>query len=302
MSDLEEAFLKSRRRLFGLAYRMLGSAADAEDIVQETYLRASRAGGEEVKTPEAYLVSIAPRLCLDHLKSARARREIYVGPWLPEPIVDTEGLTPEGAAAYADDLSLALLMTLEKLSPSERAAFLLHDVFDVPFLEIARILDRSEPSCRQLAARARKALRCDKPVRKATREEHRAMLLKFASAVAEGETDQLRALFADDAVLYSDGGGVRTAALNPVKGADRIARFFVGIEKKSAGRGLRRTIEAADINGAAGFLVYLEGRLDQTLSIETDGDKITAVYVVRNPAKLSAVSAALGKNAERILR
>lgn len=296
MSALEDAFLKSRRRLYGLAYRMLGSAADAEDIVQETYLRASRANGEEVKTPEAYLVSIASRLCLDHMKSARARREIYVGAWLPEPIVDTEGLTPEGAAAYADDLSLALLMTLEKLSPTERAAFLLHDVFDVPFQEIARVLERSEPSCRQLAARARKAVRRDQPVRKATRDEHQAMLVKFARAVAEGGPEELRALFADDAVLYSDGGGVKLAALNPIKGGEKIARFFTGLEKKGAGLGFRRSVQMAEINGAPGFLVYLEERLDQTLSIETDGEKITAVFVVRNPEKLNAVSAALDKD------
>lgn len=292
MSPIEAEFLKSRRRLFGLAYRMLGSAADAEDIVQETYLRASRAGSDDLRTPEAFFVSIASRLCLDHLRSARARREIYVGQWLPEPIPDTEGMTPESAAAYADDLSLALLMTLDRLGPHERAAFLLHDVFGMPFPEVARIIERSEAACRQLAARARKAVRRDRPARAVSAEEHQAMLLRFARAVADGGEEDLRALFADDAVLYSDGGGVKPAALNPVRGAGNIARFFVGIEKKSITLSAPRRVELALINGAAAFLVYQGDVLDQTLSIDTDGEKITSVFAVRNPAKLGAISAA----------
>jgi RNA polymerase sigma-70 factor (ECF subfamily) len=273
---------------------MLGSAADAEDIVQETYLRASRASIEELRTPEAYFVSIASRLCLDHLTSARARREIYVGQWLPEPIVDTEGMTPESAAAYADDLSLALLMTLDRLSPHERRAFLLHDVFDMPFEEAARVIDRSAAACRQLAARARIAVRGDLPARKVSAGEHQAMLLRFARAVAEGGENDLRTLFADDAVLYSDGGGAKLAALNPIRGAGNIARFFVGIEKKSVTLYTRRRVGIAEINGAAGFLVNDDDALDQTLSIESDGEKIIAVFAVRNPAKLRAVAAAMG--------
>jgi RNA polymerase sigma-70 factor (ECF subfamily) len=293
MSDLEAAFLNSRRRLYGLAYRMLGSATDAEDVVQETYVRARREGGAEVRKPEALLMTIASRLCLDHLQSARARREVYVGPWLPEPIVETDGMTPETALALADDLSLALLMTLEKLDAAERAAFLLHDVFDMGFPEIADILERSEAACRQLASRARKAVRSDAPRRKATRDEHQAMLMKFARAVAEGGPEDLRALIADDAVLYSDGGGVVSAALNPIEGADKIARFFSGIEKKSAG--IPRSVEMAVVNGAPGFLIFVAGRLEQTLSIDTDGDRITAIYVVRNPDKLGAVRASLSE-------
>lgn len=291
MSGFEDAFLKSRRRLFGLAYRMLGSAVDAEDIVQETFVRASQASGDELREPEAWFVSIASRLCLDHLNSARARREVYVGSWLPEPIADTEGMTPESAAAYADDLSLALLMTLDRLSAHERAAFLLHDVFDLPFREIAPIIDRSEAACRQLAARARSAVRRDRPERSVSTEEHREMLMRFARAVADGGEDDLKALFADDAVLYSDGDGARRAALNPIRGAGNIARFFAGIEKKSAALNARRRIEIATINGAPGFLIFDGDRLDQTLSIETDGERILALFAVRNPAKLSAIAA-----------
>ncbi|MEK7266095.1 MAG: RNA polymerase sigma factor SigJ [Pseudomonadota bacterium] len=292
MSDLSAEFLKSRRRLFGLAYRMLGSAADAEDIVQETYLRASRAGAAELKTPEAYFVSIASRLCLDHLKAARATREIYVGHWLPEPITDTDGITPESAAAYADDLSLALLMTLDRLSAHERAAFLLHDVFDMPYEEIAPIIDRSQAACRQLAARARKEVRTGRPARRVSTEEHRAMLMRFARAVAEGGEDDLKSLFADDAVFYSDGGGAKPSALNPIRGAGNIARFIVGIEKKSAALRAHRRVEMAEINGAVGFLIYDGDALDQSVSIETDGEKITAVFAIRNPAKLGAIAGA----------
>ncbi len=290
MSDLEEAFLKSRRRLFGLAYRMLGSAADAEDIVQETYLRASRASAAELRTPEAYFVTIASRLCLDQLKASRRQREVYVGQWLPEPIPDTDGMTPESATAYADDLSLALLMTLGRLTAHQRAAFLLHDVFDVPYLEVARIIGRSEAACRQLAARARKEVRRERPTRIVSAAEHQSMLMRFARAVAEGGEADLRALFADDAVLYSDGGGVKPAALNPIRGSDRIARFFVGVEKKSMSLGARRRVEIAQINGAPGFLIYIGDALDQTLSIETDGERIVAVFAIRNPAKLGAIA------------
>lgn len=294
MSDLDAEFLKSRRRLFGLAYRMLGSAADAEDIVQETYLRAARDGVDDIETPEAYFVSIATRLCFDQMKSARARREIYVGQWLPEPIADTDGMTPESATAYADDLSLALLMTLDRLSAHERAAFLLHDVFDMPYRDIARIIDRSQDACRQLAARARKAVRSERPERKVSEDEHKTMLLRFARAVAEGGEEDLRALFAEDAVLYSDGGGVKPTALNPIRGADRIARYFTGLEKKSMSFPVRRNVDIAAINGAPGFLIYFDGALDQTLSIETSGGKITAVFAIRNPDKLGAMAAANG--------
>jgi len=163
MTRLDEEFERCRRRLFGLAYRMLSSAADAEDIVQETWLRAAGAGVDEIRSPEAFFISIATRLCLDQLKSARAKRETYIGPWLPEPIVDIEGMTPETAMEYADDLSFALLMTLEKLSPPERAAFILHEVFDFGFVDIAQSLGKSEAACRQLASRARKSVREARP-------------------------------------------------------------------------------------------------------------------------------------------
>ncbi len=292
MTALDEAFEKCRRRLFGLAYRMLGSATDAEDIVQETWLRAARKDAATIETPEAYFVTIATRLCVDELTSARARRERYVGPWLPEPIPDTEGLSPADAVEFADDLSFALLMTLERLSPQERAAFLLHDVFETPFAEIARALDRSEADCRQLASRARKAVKKAAPDRRATREEHEALLLKFAQAVSIGDPGTIAALFAPEAVAYTDGGGAVSAALNPIRGPEHIARLLVGIERKSAVPRHRMRATLADINGAPGFLLHIDGALDQTITIETSGGRISALYIVRNPAKLAALSKA----------
>jgi len=271
-----------RGRLLGLAYRMLGSRSDAEDIVQDAYLRF--AGARDVHNPEAFLVTIVTRLCLDRLKSAKAQREVYVGPWLPEPVCDAEGLSPDAATELADDLSFALLLALDRLSPMERAAFLLHDVFDTPFAEIAAMLDRSEASCRQLATRARRAVRDNRPAPAATPDSHARLLTAFSDAVASGNVRQLAELLRADAVALTDGGGRKFAALNPIIGADKVARFFIGIAGKTAGQQVR--IEPAVINGAVGALLYLDGELDLTLSMAIDGERIAAIYVVRNPDKL----------------
>jgi RNA polymerase sigma-70 factor (ECF subfamily) len=292
MSDLAVEFEKCRRRLFGLAYRMLGSAADAEDIVQETFLRTREISADELRSPEAFFVTIATRLCLDELKSAKKKRETYVGPWLPEPIEDVEGLSPETAMEYADDLSFALLMTLEKLSPPERAAFLLHDVFDAPFPDIAKALGKSEAACRQLASRARRTVREGRPAREVPRASHAALLQKFAEAIASGDAKNLAALLAADAIAWSDGGGVKRSALNPIIGADKIARFFTGLAAKAARRGPMPYFQIKDINGAPAFLVFAGEDLDQTLSIETDGARITVLYLVRNPQKLRRLKSA----------
>lgn len=270
-----------RRRLLGLAYRMLGSRSDAEDVVQDAYLRFI--GTENVRNPEAFLVTVVTRLCLDRLKSARAQREIYVGPWLPEPVFDTDGLSTEVATELADDLSFALLLALDRLSPQERAAFLLHDVFDISFSEIAAMIGRSEPACRQLAARARRAVRDERPP-PAAADSHAHLLQAFVVAVTSGDLSRLTGLLRDDAVAVTDGGGRKTAALNPIYGADKIARFFISVAGKAAGRDIR--IEAAVINGSAGALLYMDGELDHSLSISIDGERIAAIYLVRNPDKL----------------
>ena len=271
-----------RGRLLGLAYRMLGSRSDAEDVVQDAYLRF--AGAEGVQNAEAFLVTVVTRLCLDRLKSARAQREVYVGPWLPEPVFDAEGLSADAATELADDLSFALLLALDRLSPLERAAFLLHDVFDTPFPEIAAMLDRTEASCRQLASRARRAVRHDRPAPAKAPDNHARLLQAFSDAVASGNVRQLAELLREDAVALTDGGGRKFAARNPIIGADKVARFFIGLAGKIAGQDVR--IQPAVINGAVGALLYLDGELDLTLSMAISGEKIAAIYIVRNPDKL----------------
>jgi RNA polymerase sigma-70 factor (ECF subfamily) len=271
-----------RGRLLGLAYRMLGSRSDAEDVVQDAYLRF--AGAQDVHNAEAFLVTVVTRLCLDRLKSAKAQREVYVGPWLPEPVFDAEGLSADAATELADDLSFALLLALDRLSPMERAAFLLHDVFDTPFSEVAAVLDRTEAACRQLASRARRAVRDERPAPTATPDSHARLLQAFSDAVASGNVRQLAELLREDAVALTDGGGRKFAALNPIIGADKVARFFIGLAGKIAGHDVR--IQPAVINGVVGALLYLDGELDLTLSMAIDGEKIAAIYVVRNPDKL----------------
>lgn len=291
MSALEDSFAACSGRLQGLAYRMLGSRADAEDILQDAYLRVTQSGRTDIRNHEAFLVTTVTRLCLDQLRSARARREVYVGPWLPEPILDTDGLSPETAAEIADDLSFALLMTLEKLSAPERASFLLHDVFETPYAQISDALGKSEAACRQLAARGRKAVKSAKRPGHAPPEAHAALLSKFVEASASGDPSRLAALLTEDAVAYSDGGGVKIAALNPIIGADKVARFFTGLQRKLDALGASGEFIPATINGAPGLIVYIDGALDQTVSIDVEDGRISAFYLVRNPEKLQAIEA-----------
>ena len=271
-----------RGRLLGLAYRMLGSRSDAEDAVQDAYLRF--AGAQDVRNPEAFLVTVVTRLCLDRLKSAKAQREVYVGPWLPEPVFDAEGLAADAATELADDLSFALLLALDRLSPLERAAFLLHDVFDMPFADVAGMIDRTEAACRQLAARARRAVKDAHPAPAAAPDAHAALLSAFSEAVASGDVSRLAGLLRADAIALTDGGGRKSAALNPIRGADKVARLFVALAKKKAGREI--SIRPTMINGTVGALVYAAGELDHSLSVAIDGGRIAAIYIVRNPDKL----------------
>jgi RNA polymerase sigma-70 factor (ECF subfamily) len=271
-----------RKRLTGLAYRMLGSRSDAEDVVQDAYLRF--AGAQDIHNTEAFLVTVVTRLCLDRLKSAKTQRELYVGPWLPEPVFDADSLSAEAATELADDLSFALMLALERLSPLERAAFLLHDVFDRPFAEVAQMVDRSEAACRQLAARARRAVRDERPASTAAPESHARLLAAFCQAAATGDIAALAGMLREDAIAISDGGGRKAAALNPIRGAQKIIRFILGVTGKNAGHDIR--IAPVLINGRAGALLYLDGEIDHTLSMAIDGDKIAAIYLVRNPDKL----------------
>jgi len=267
---------------------MLGSRSDAEDVVQDAYLRF--AGAQDVRNVEAFLVTIVTRLCLDRLKSAKAQREVYVGPWLPEPVFDADGLSAEAATELADDLSFALLLALDRLSPLERAAFLLHDVFDRPFAEVAQTLDRSEAACRQLAARARRGVRDERPAPPAPPENHARLLSAFGEAVTSGDISHLASLLRDDAIAITDGGGRKPAALNPIIGAEKVARLFIGLAAKNAGRDIR--VVPTVINGSIGALLYMDGEIDHTISMAIDGEKIAAIYLVRNPDKLRHVPVA----------
>ena len=282
-----DPFGSIRKRLLGLAYRMLGSRGEAEDVLQDAWLRFNAV--RDVENRDALLTTIVTRLCLDRLKSAKARREVYVGPWLPEPIVDGASLAPDAATELADDLSFALLLALERLSPMERAAFLLHDVFDMPFSEVSAILGRQEPNCRQLAARARKAVREKRGVVRGTRADHNRLLLAFGMATATGDLTALTSLLRDDAVLVSDGGGKVTTARNPIVGADRIARFFLGIVKKFGQPFSEVKAELLEVNGQSAIVTTMCERPDQVMMIDSDGESITAIYVVRNPDKLQAL-------------
>ena len=274
-----------RRRLRGLAYRMLGRVSDAEDVLQDAYLRIHNT--VDIINLEAFLVTTVTRLCLDHLKSARAQRETYVGPWLPEPVLDAEALSPQTTLELADDLSLAMMLVLERLSPPERAAFLLHDVFDLGFAEIAPMLDRSEAACRQLASRARKTVRTGHAAPVVPIERQGRLLAAFGAAISNGDVAALMALLREDAVLLSDGGGIKRAARNPILGAERVARFLVGGMRKFGRQLPVSQSEARRVNGALGVVSSAGGEVEQVMSILADGDRIAAIYVVRNPQKLA---------------
>jgi RNA polymerase sigma-70 factor (ECF subfamily) len=291
-----ESFEPFRRRLRGLAYRMLGSMADADDAVQETYLRWHGTDRERVSEPRAFLMTTTTRICLDMLTSARARREEYVGPWLPEPVFDTAALTPDSRTELAEDLSIALLLTLDRLSPLERAAFLLHDVFDFPFSEVATALERSQTACRQLAARARANVRAARPrgvtappgSADGVSAKHAQLLSAFTAAVQSGDVNALTQLLASDVRVITDGGGKVRAALNPIVGADQVAHLLVHATRKHPGQWWREdfTLRFAMVNGLPGIVVEAPEGPVQTSAFEIEGDLIRALYVVRNPEKL----------------
>jgi len=274
-----------------MAYRMTGSVADAEDVVQEAYLRWKRTDRQSVRDPKAFLSRTVTRLCLDSLKSAKARRETYVGPWLPEPVVGDGAMSVETATELAEDVSVALMVALERLSPPERAAFLLHDVFDTDYEEVAEALGRTEAACRQLVSRARTHVRSARPRYRASTEEHSRLVRAFGAAVLSGDTSALQHVLADDAVLVPDGGGKVLSALRPIYGSDRVARFILGVFKKFPLSPAARLFERT-VNGALGFVIEDEGRPVQTIAFDVRDGRIASVYVVRNPDKLTRVTTA----------
>ena len=291
-TDPAATFELHRRRLLGLAYRMLGSMAEAEDAVQEAYLRWHDTDRDIVKEPRAFLMTTTTRICLDVLKSARMKREEYVGPWLPDPITDTASLAPDAQTELAEDLSVALLLALDRLSPLERAAFLLHDVFDYSFSQVAAALGRNEAACRQLASRARTRVKEARPkvvtlpqgASNAIDPKHAELLSAFISASRSGDIETLTRMLASDARIVTDGGGKVQAALNVIEGADRVARFLAGAVRK--GFTDEMSVRFDMVNGLPGLLIVAPNGLVQTTAFEFEGDVVTAIYVVRNPDKL----------------
>jgi RNA polymerase sigma-70 factor, ECF subfamily len=287
MGDLE-TFLGLRSSLFGVAYRMLGSATEAEDVVQEAYVRWSQRGRADVEAPSAYLTTVVTRLCIDQLSSARARRETYKGPWLPEPLEITAP-GPDESAELADSLSLAFLVLLEELQPVERAAFLLHDVFDYPYGEIAGIIDRSEAACRQLVSRARH--RVDAPRRRfdADPTHGRELTRRFLVACGSGDLDGLLTLLSDDVTVWTDGGGNVRAALRPVTGPYRSARFLMSVAKRVPDGTTTREV---DLNGRPGLVFAVDGQVTMALTLDVQAGRVVHVRVVTNPDKLVALQPA----------
>jgi RNA polymerase sigma-70 factor (ECF subfamily) len=286
MIDSPMTFDSHREFLVGLAYRMLGSVAEAEDVVQDAFLRWRDVDHDAVANPRAYLARVVSRLCLDRMKSAVVRRETYVGTWLPEPMITAPN------EPLAEDLSLALLLTLERLSPLERAAFLLHDVFDMDYVQIAEALDSSETACRQLAARARAHVRNERPRFQVNDDERDKLVDAFQAAVLAGDVDALAKTLADDAVLYQDGGGKRRAALKPLQGKDKLVRFFEGALRHRAekrGDSDFGELERAQINGLPGFVIHNANGIE-TVALEIVDGRIAAIYEVRNPDKLRHLS------------
>lgn len=281
--DQLETFNQYRSLLFAIAYRMLGSAMDAEDIVQEAFLRWQQVNPMEIESPKAYLTTITTRLSLDQLRSARAQREVYVGPWLPEPLL-TES-EPEAAeiAGQADSLSIAFLVLMENLSPVERAVYLLRQVFDYDYPEIGRIVGKSEVYCRQIVSRARQHLASRRPRYEVLPGQQQRLNQQFAQACFNGDLSGLTAILAEDIVLQADGGGKIKAAMRPIYGPDRVARFLLGILSKiSAGF----TIHPTQINGQPGIIIYVDAQPQNVMILDIIGERIGRIYVVVNPDKL----------------
>lgn len=286
MTDLASAFEAERPRLTRVAYGILGSISEAEDVVQEAWLRLERTDAGEIEDLRAWLTTVVGRLALDALGSARRRRESYVGEWLPEPLVAES----EDEETLDQKISTALLVVLERLSPAERGAFLLHDVFDLPFDEVAEVVGRSPAAVRQLASRARRHVEAGRPRFPASRQEQERITVAFAMAWREGDLEGLVALLDPDAVFRSDGGGRVPAAGKPLHGAERIARVLVGLGRANTRQGRAVRGALAEVNGAPG-LVLDDGTVLSVVSLMVDGGRIKAIDIVRNPEKLGHVEA-----------
>lgn len=289
-----EVFGRNRARLFGIAYRMLGTRADAEDIVQEAYLRWHSAKRGEIETPEAWLTTVATRLSIDRLRKASVQRESYIGPWLPEPLIVDGSASPEARAEMDSDVSLAFMVMLERLSPLERAVFLLHDVFDLAHAEIANVVEKSEQAVRQIVSRARSRVRSGRARFEADENSRSSLIRKFISASYAGDAQTLLSIFADDVALTSDGGGQVNAAKRRIFGSKRLANLHTVAIGKYDGR---LAAYLVTLNGEPGLLEYADGVPFAATAFSIVDGRIAAFYRVMNPEKLAAF---LGREKEFI--
>jgi len=285
VSSRAAVFEQHRRLLFSIAYRMLGSVADAEDALQDAFIRWQRAPEVEIRSPKAFLVTIVSRISVSHLQSARAQRETYVGEWLPEPIVTGPGGDVARLAQIDESVSMAVLLLLERLTPIERAVFLLAEIFDYTHAEIGAMLDLTETNCRQILRRARQHVRMERPRFGASTRQHTDLLERFHQAAGSGDMDGLLALLSSDVVMHTDGGGKASALPLPIFGADKVARASVfGQTRLMSLRVLQRIVE---LNGEPGIVSYLNGRPQSVFTIHVKDGRITAIFIVTNPEKLS---------------
>nr|WP_311528425.1 RNA polymerase sigma-70 factor [uncultured Ralstonia sp.] len=284
----DTAFTAARPRLFAIAYRMLGSRADAEDVLQDAWIRWHQTDQAALQSAEAWLVTVVTRLSIDRLRAAKTEREAYVGWWLPEPLVEAESSTPtpETAVELAGDLSMALLWVLERLSPDERAAFLMRQVFDQDYAEIAALLGKTEAACRQMVHRASTRVQQERPRFDVAPDAHRDLLERFAEASRTGQGDAIRALLADDAQLVGDGGGKVPSFLRIIQDAEQITNIYAVLSNKM---GSEIRYQHARVNGEPGLLRYVDGKLESAQSFVIENGRIVAIYVVRNPDKLAHI-------------
>jgi len=285
MTD-DTCFASLRPRLFSIAYRMLGTRADAEDVLQDAWLRWHGADQAQLQSAEAWLVTVTTRLSIDRLRARKTEREAYIGWWLPEPLVELDERTPESAAELASDVSVAFMWVLERLSPEERAAFLLRQVFDHDYKDIADMLGKSEASCRQLVHRAQGRVQQEQPRFDVPRDTHRELLATFMQAASSGDRAAMKALMSDQVQLVADGGGKVTAFLHIVRGAGRVSGVFWSLRNQFPDKVSYRT---ATINGEPGLLRYVDGKIESAQSFIVDDGRIVAVFVMRNPDKLMSV-------------
>jgi len=279
-------FATARPRLFSIAYRMLGVRADAEDVVQDAWLRWHGTNQQAIHSAEAWLVTITTRLAIDRLRGRQAENVSYVGWWLPEPVVELDERTPESSAEMASEVSMAFLWVLERLSPEERAAFLMRQVFDHDYADIANVLGKTEAACRQMVHRAQERVQQQQPRFDVPRHTHHALLGRFMAAAQAGDRDAMKAMMADDVQLVSDGGGKINSFMRILRGAGRVAGVFWSVEHQYP---QRVDYRQARVNGEPGLLRYVEGRLESAQSFVIEDGRIAAVLVVRNPDKLTTV-------------